>query len=328
MRFTNIISINKNIPIFLKRKEKRVGSAQKKRQYDLPLSTDEGTVFLALLIALMTFLAIMAISSSFALGEMTSRWSNGLEKQATIEIPAQMEASSSLRSPEDIQALQGRIKSALQGMPMIESIDVLSEKDIAKMVSPWLGDNFAMDNIPMPGLISLKLYSTSEKNMGKITQTLKAISPDIRLDTHERWLADLFRLSGALNFAAIFITVIIGLTTVTAVAGAIRSRMAIYQADIELLHLMGARDHYIMKQFQRHALILAFKGAVIGTSIGMIILLAIGWISGDTATALLGENGGLSHGQFMVILSLPFVACGIAALSARHTVLRVLSLMP
>lgn len=314
------------LPVIFKRKERRIGSAQGKRQYDLPLSTDEGTVFLALLIALMTFLAIMAISGSFALKGMTSRWADGLDKQATIEIPAQ-KTDGSFRDDEAITKIQNHIKSALQGMPMIQTITILNEKDIGKMVSPWLGEDFSMDGLPLPGLVSLKLRSATEKDIAKIRETLTAIAPDIHLDTHERWLADLFRLSGALRLAALCITVIIGFTTVTAITGAIRSRMAIYKADIELLHLMGARDYYIMKQFQRHALILAFKGAVIGTSIGLILLLLIGWVAGDTGAVLL-ENQGLGGKQLLTILCLPFIACAIAALTARHTVLRVLSLMP
>ena len=311
---------------FLKGKDKRIGSAQDKRRYDLPLSTDEGTVFLALLIALMTFLTIMALFTSFILSSMTSRWSNGLEKQATIEIPAQGQGSA-LRSAEDMLLMQNRIKSALETMEMVQEVTILAPENISEMVAPWLGEDLIMDDLPLPGLISLKLYDTDEDSILKITETLGALSPDARLDTHERWLSDLFRLSSALHFASLFIVFIITVTTVTAVAGAIRSRMAIYRADIELLHLMGARDYYIMKQFQRHALLLALKGSAIGGFIALVLLWFIGWISGDTGAALWG-GGGVSHVHILTILSLPFITCAIAALSARHTVLRVLALMP
>lgn len=306
-------------------KDKRLGVSEK-RQYDLPLSTDEGTVFLAMLIALMTFLALMALCSSFALGVMTSRWSDGLENQVTIEIPAETK-DGSLRSADEIAALQSKVEGALNDMPLVRKVELLKTSDIEEMVEPWLGTSLLMEDIPLPGLVSVTLHNTEAANIKLLRDTLDAMHEDLTLDTHERWLADLMRLSGSLRFAALFITIIIGATTITAVAGAVRSRMAVHKADVELLHLMGATDIYIMRQFQRHALILAFKGAVIGTSVTLLALLVIGALSGDTGAALL-PSFELQARHVAALLILPLALCAISAATARHTVLRVLTLMP
>jgi cell division transport system permease protein len=66
--------------------ERVLGKAQKRR-YDLPLNKGSGTGFLVILIALMTFLGMLALASSFALSAMTARWSSGLENRLTIESP-------------------------------------------------------------------------------------------------------------------------------------------------------------------------------------------------------------------------------------------------
>ena len=66
-----------------------LGVSKKKRDYDLPLNKGSGGQFLSTLIALMTFLAILALSASFTLSEMTSRWVSGLENKASVEIPAE-----------------------------------------------------------------------------------------------------------------------------------------------------------------------------------------------------------------------------------------------
>ena len=58
---------------FFQKKDRKLGVAEGKRLYDLPLDKTEGSGFLIMLIALMSFLAIMAIASSFALGAMTQR---------------------------------------------------------------------------------------------------------------------------------------------------------------------------------------------------------------------------------------------------------------
>ena len=46
-------------------KDKRLGISQDRHKYDLPLNHDEGAKFLVLLIALMSFLAVMALAFSF-----------------------------------------------------------------------------------------------------------------------------------------------------------------------------------------------------------------------------------------------------------------------
>ena len=75
-----------------KRIHRSLGIATSKRRYDLPLNKDGGGLFLKILIALMSFLAILALSGSFALSAMKDRWSSGLENKASIEIRAQDEA--------------------------------------------------------------------------------------------------------------------------------------------------------------------------------------------------------------------------------------------
>jgi cell division transport system permease protein len=162
----------------------------------------------------------------------------------------------------------------------------------------------------------------------KLRHTLKGVNQDIRLDAHESWLKDLLRLTGALKFAAAAITLIIALTTVAAIAGAVRSRMAEHKADVELLHLMGASDLYITRQFQRHALALALRGALAGTAAAGLTLLMIGLSAGGGNDTGLLPNLHLGAKHLLILALLPCAACLIASLAARFTVLRVLSLMP
>ncbi len=312
------------------KKDRKLGVADGKRQYDLPLNRGEGSGFLILLIALMTFLAVLALAVSFVLGAMSERWSSGLENKLTIEIPAEtiVESDENIIIPnEDVKSLTFDIAEAIKEHPAVQSADILSEEEIASLISPWLGDDLALGDIPLPGLISVQLHVTSPETLRVLEKITQDISPSARLDTHESWLNDLLRFTGAMQFASLMITLIIGATTITAVAGAIRSRMAIHKEEVELLHLMGAKDDYITEQFQRHALTLTLQGSVVGVLGGGIIMVLVSLISGETAAALVPDFK--LNGLHMVILFLlPVMACGISALTARHTVLRVLANMP
>lgn len=307
-------------------KERRLGVAEGKRQYDLPLNKSIGTGFLVLLIALMSFLAVMALATSFALGSMTERWSSGLENKATIEIPAEKQAGA-LRSAKDIQDLSTQVEEALNNAPAVKSIDALGEDDIKALIEPWLGEAGVIEDIPLPGLLSIELYSVDKNVTKTIEAELEKIAPDIRLDTHEAWLGDLLRLTGALQFAAGFVLLIIGVTTIAAVAGAIRTRMAVHSEEVELLHLMGAGDYYITRQLQRHALLIGLKGSVLGVFAGGLILSLITLIAGETAAALLPDFQ-VEVVHVIGIVAVPILICAIASIAARFTVLRVLGEMP
>ena len=207
---------------FLKQ-DRSLGVARKKRHYDLPLNKSPGTGFIILLIALMTFLGMMALAGSFVLSGMSDRWTSGLENQLTIEIPAEDKNGKS-RSRDEMKNLVSKMAAALRLNKDVKSIDILSEQDIIKLISPWLGDELDFDDIPLPGLISFELNKSSSSQESKtldiLRRDIRKTVPNARLDTHEEWLNDLLKFTSSLQFVAFLITLIIGITTATAVAGA------------------------------------------------------------------------------------------------------------
>lgn len=312
---------------FFKKKEKKLGVATEKRRYDLPLSRAEGTDFMILLIALMSFLALMALAASFALSAMTERWSSGLENKMTIEIPAQERKGAALPEKEKPDLYVEKVTALLEKDKLVKNFEVLSDSEIAGLVSPWLGEDIALTEIPLPTLISVDLYDVTEASLKNLEQQAHAIAENIKFDRHESWLEDLLRFTGSLQLAAFLISLIIGVTTITAIAGAVRARMALYKAEVELLHLMGASDEYITRQFQRHACILAFQGAVLGTLCGALALLIIKVVAGDMGASLIPDFR-LTAFHVGCIAALPLIAAIIGMMTARVTVLRALAVMP
>ena len=306
--------------------EKKLGVAFRQGRYDLPLNKDEGTNFLRLLIALMSFLAAVALAGNFALNSMTQRWSSGLENKLTIEIPAEKK-DGQLRSAAEIQSLAERVETALQNNPAVKSADTLGQNDIQELVEPWLGKDAPLGDIPLPGLIAVELNANAPGTTAKLAAEISEIDGDIVIDTHEAWLQSLMRMISSLRFAALTVALIIAATTVTAIAGAIRSRIAVHRADVELLHLMGANDEYIIRQFQRHALVIALQGSLFGTLAAGLILLITKYGIGPGGESLLPAFS-LGFTQGLIVAALPLLAGLIAALTARFTFLRSLSRMP
>ena len=308
------------------KKERSLGIAKEKRKYDLPLNKGSGGRFLKTLMALMTILAIFAIAASFSLSEMTNRWSSGLENKATVEIPAE-DKFGVLITQEQIEKTSQSILSLLQSNSKVETAEVMPADEIKALVAPWLGDDITFENVPLPGIITVSFKKDSGVNYEILESRLKNYGEHVRLDTHGTWLADLLKFTGALNFAAILISTLIGITTIVAVTGAIQSRMAVYHEELELLHLMGAADHYISRQLQRYSFITCFQGSLLGAAIGFIFLFLTGWFLTQKNINLIPDFE-LNILQIFILVALPLFIAFIGMVTARQTVLRVLAKMP
>lgn len=297
--------------------------------YDLPLQQDRSAGFLILLTGLMTFLALATCAAALSLNTLASYWSSGLENRLSIEIPAERD-NGGLRSASDIQALATQIKALLDQDENVGEIEIMDQSDMAELLAPWLGADNALasaDDLPMPGLIAVRLKQDEPQIVTALQKRLQRIDSDIRLDDHQEWLGGIVRLCRSLQFAAIFSTLVIIGTTVIAVAGAMRARMEILKPEVELLHLMGAGDGYITAQFQRHALILSGKGAMLGMLAGLLIL---GTLYFGVGTLPLNDSmpeSGILQMLLIMLLVLPLILCLISALAARMMVLRVLKAM-
>ena len=297
-----------------------------KKRYDLPFKKDTDTGFLITLIALMSFLAVLAASGSFTLNAMTDRWSTGLENKATIEISAQTKLGTIL-SQETINREVSNVLKAIESHAAVKSYKSLEKEEIAELISPWLGTDFALDEIPLPGIISLDLYGSSPDALESLKNIIEKSSPHAVLDTHRDWLDDLIGFVHTLEWIAVLIGTLVAIITVTAISSGIRSRMAIHRDEVEILHLIGAPDKYISRQFQRHAAMITLQGSLIGTAAGILITFFIILLSNQNGSNLLPQLT-LSTGNIIFLAIIPLLTSALALITARFTVLRSLALMP
>lgn len=307
------------------KKERTLGKAGKRR-YDIPLNRGAGTGFLMVIIGLMTFLGILTMALSFTLSAMTHRWTSGLENRLTIEIPAQT-SNGKLLDRNTIEESVRDIAASLDRLPGVKSTHTLDNGEISSLIEPWLGKDVLKGDIPIPGIIAVETSRTDTQLLQNIHNRITSINPDARMDTHEEWLSDLLRFTGTLRLGALILVAVIGMATITAVSGAVRARLAINREEIEILHLMGANDRYITRQFQRHSFILALRGGIAGAIAAVVALLLIGWAAGEMDAAIL-PGFRLAPLQIAMLALAPMVAAIIAIAATRQTVLKTLATFP
>jgi cell division transport system permease protein len=99
-----------------------------------------------------------------------------------------------------------------------------------------------------------------------------------------------------------------------------------------VLHLVGAQDNYIAREFQRHFLRLGLKGALIGGGLAVGFYLLIALSSARFATTPGAEQVEALFGRFSLpglgylsVLAIALVVSALTAIVSRITVFRSLS---
>lgn len=297
-----------------------------RRNLDIPFQRDGSVRFLPWLIALMVYLAGLALAGTLALDGMLRNWDLSLSATMTVEIPA---AAATAQPPgdESLMAALGVLRTA----PGVLNAEPLDRAATAKLVEPWLGTALSPEELALPRLIDVRI-APHDFDLAALRTKLAAAAPGATIDDHRSWMDRLVTLGIAIEGTAIGILALIGAASVLTVIFTIRAGLAVHREVIDLLHLMGARDGYIAGQFQREALWLGFKGGLMGLVLAGLTLLVLGRAS--ASAELFGEQVSLLPSlrlmpwQWASLLLLPVVAALIAMVTARITVMRALARLP
>jgi cell division transport system permease protein len=119
--------------------------------------------------------------------------------------------------------------------------------------------------------------------------------------------------------------------TVLSVTFATRGTMATNRPIVEVLHYVGATDSFVAGQFQRHFLLLGFRGGALGGGAAILMFgvveAANSWLAGTAGgDQIAGLFGNLSigvAGYLAIVLQIIFMAL-VTAFASRRTVNRTL----
>lgn len=282
---------------------------------DLPLDRHSAGLFLPVIIGFMVFLAALALAGSMAVNNLLTHWRGTIEAAFTVQLPpvdGESEAATSER--------RSHILSALAGEPGIRSAILLSEADKARLLEPWLGADAAKLDLPLPDVIAVTAQAGSAIDLPALTTKLQAISPGTSIDDHGRWRVAIGRAAEAANLVLLGLLLLIGLAAALTVVFVARAGLAAHKRVIEILHLVGAHDGYVARQFQRHAFSRGLAGGILGAAVAAAIILAAGqWLPGFDNAAL-----ALKPLQWFAVALLPLAGALLAMATARYTVLRSL----
>lgn len=292
------------------------------RRSDLPFDQDATSRFLPWLVAPMVFLSAIALAGVFILHGLINRWDRDVSGTITVEVAAAPgdAAESAERTRDKVdQALR-----LLRGTPGITNARALSQDQLVALLAPWLGNSELLKELPLPALIDVTTEPDAPLDLADLSQKLSSTVPGASLDDHRVWLARLINLSRGIEWLAIGIVLLIGSVTAATVFYATRTGMAIHQEVIEVLHLIGAPDDYVARQFADRAFSLGLKGGIIGLVLNLPILIGLAVLARRVEGGILADLSLPLVGWLTVLVS-PVVAALLAMLTARVTVHRTLA---
>ena len=261
--------------------------------------------------AAMAFLAVFALALSIAAGRLADRWSDALDRTATVRLSA----------PEDQIDLQTQaILTVLTTTPGVASARAMTDDEQRALLAPWFGPDLPVDALPLPRLIELT-EATPGYDAEGLRQRLSAEAPGAVLDDHTRWRRPLAVAAQRLRLLGLLSIALIATATAAMITLAAMSSLAANAQVIEVLRLVGARDSYIARAFVRRFTLRALTGAAVGTALGMIgvALLPATDSAGGFLTGL-----GFQGAGWLLPLTLPPLTALVAFAATRASAFRKL----
>ena len=285
------------------------------------LPRDKGAAPLDFVIAVMAFLAALALGASLVADRAAQSWQNGLSDRITVQVmpPETGDATAGLNG--ETQAAM----TLLGITPGIAHARLLSDAEINALVEPWIGKGGAVSGIPLPRLIDAAVVPGAQIDSALLSAQLKKAAPHATLDDHRRWIARLKGLADAVRYSAYGILLLIAGAT-AAVSFATKAGLDAHHEMVSLLHQMGALPGFIARAVERHYFFQALFAAALGTTLAALMFLAAGGLEvfGLEAVPFLPPLS-LRWTEIPWLAAVPIATSGIAWATARVSVLSVVA---
>lgn len=267
-------------------------------------------------IAILIAMVVIAAAGGLALRNLADNARADLADAATVQI---IESD-----PEDRARQAETAADALADHPLVTSVRIVPEAELAELLEPWLGSSAASEDIPIPALIDVELSRRAAPDevaqlQSLLDAALKPLGGGARVDAQSQWLRPVYDALAALQYLALALIALVAFATAAAVWLAARSAFANHRDTVEIIHLLGGTDAQVTRIFQRSVL----RDAAFGAGIGLLLGLAAVWLLGQQFAALdsgMVGGGGLTWTDWAVIAAIPVGGVLLALITGRITI--------
>jgi cell division protein FtsX len=264
----------------------------------------EQSVFMTAIMALLTFLAVMALGVAISIGTGVARWNAQWDLYATVQVSNQ-------KNESDVAKILNT------NAEKIETMREISNDEMLQLMRPWVSGGSVLKNY-LPKMWEVKFKSESD-----LDELSKKITPYGRFLTH----ADALQTPMSAGWKMAFIAGLILALTLGAIAICVsyiaRNTAMLHKRELEILNQIGATDSFIARQMQ----IIVTRICVVATVIGFILAVPVLLIiisSAHSARVGLMAMLGISGGGWICLALMPFAITVFAIWMTRRTTIKIL----
>lgn len=287
---------------------------------DIPFARDDANRLLPVMIACLIGFAALMLAVAMCLTHALSDQSRAVIGGIQVEVPRTKAADS---------AFLENVTKELKQISGIEEVTVITQPQMEKLLRPWMGDDFTLADLPVPVLLDVKTDVKEGKSAVDIKAVRAALSKldnAIKVEDRGPWVGQMNRAMTLLQGLVLLVALLLILCVLGMIVLVARTNLRLHFKTVSLLHMFGATDEYILRQFQWNNAWLAARGALFGVVFaavvfGAAVLLSLRWESPAVPQI------SITVAHILMFVLLPVFTALIALVATRLTVQSMLEHM-
>ncbi len=295
------------------------------RKNEITVDDEDTSLFMYVLSSIYMYLFVVVLAMVMAIHSMVINWEKDITGSITVQV-LPVEDENKKIDTDKTQLEINKVLQYMENVSGVKSVHVLDAKSIEKLMTPWLGNKVDITSLPIPQLMDIQLDEDVEINYDEITRNLHKITPNASIDNHRLWLNRLLKFANSLNSLALAVLTMVIIICAFSIYYSTHTSLGINMNSIEILHIIGAQDDYIAKQYAHSYAKIGFFSGVIGLMIAVPTIILISKYAISTGSGLL-NGAGLNEINWIIMLFTPVFSLLFARFTAYYTVRRSLEKM-
>lgn len=265
------------------------------------------SVFMTAVMGIMTFLAVMALGISIAIGTGVVRWNRQWDTFATVQVTNADNVKSVRRVLDD-------------NADKIESMREIGNEEMAGLMRPWIsgaGNGALMKYLPT-------MFEVRFKTSADMRAVGDSVKKNARFITHNEALRP--SVSAGWKMVAILVVVLslIIATIGICVSFIARNTAVLHKRELEILNQVGASDSFIVRQMQTIVTRICVVACGCGFLAAVPILVVILMVAHSARVGLMAMLS-ISGAGWGALILMPIAIILFAIFVTKKTTLKILN---
>ncbi len=263
------------------------------------------SIFMTVIVGIMTFLAVLALGISLSIGTGVVRWNRQWDLFATVQVTSQATSQNVKKIIEDNRS-------------KIASMREISNAEMMELVRPWISDGGGVLQNYLPQMYEIKFKTKSDIKLFN-----DKISPYARMLTHTQALNPSISAGWKMVTISGIVLVLIIAAIGLCISFIARNTAMLHKRELEILNQVGANDSFVVQQMQMIVTKICGVACTAGFLVAMPILMLILWTAHSARLGLMTMMG-LSGTGWILLMLMPVAIVIFAIYITKRTTLDIL----